>query len=287
MPRSQIQYDQQPANPMMTAAPATLLGPEDPPVYTMHTGESAIVFTGPHNGWHVPKTLYKNGLKLGIEDFWFDPAHANRRHEACDWGMKELFDALNAKAPHITTVASNYSRLVVDKNRTAQHMVTPCSSETDAPLSGNQNVCPFEVTKRLEEIYAPYHARVDALIQETKKRLGKILYLDLHSFTPTWNGVPRPVGVGTLTMFHDDFSKCVEDALAAQYGDLFRADEPYDLSIHPFRHTNAGAEISGRNGIPYVGIEFRSDLLATPEQVDDVADKLLKAIAAIESRTGL
>jgi predicted N-formylglutamate amidohydrolase len=258
-----------------------LLKPHEPEVFSVHQGAGSVVLTGPHNGFYVPENLYKNGLPLGLDSFWFDPNDARRRHEACDWGMKELFEAINTLAPDITTVVSNYSRLVVDKNRNIENMITPSSSETCEPLIGNIGITDTEFQQRLAEIYQPFHDAVDHSIQETRARHQEILFLDLHSFSPIWNEIPRAVGVGTLTMNHDDFSAAVERALCDQFGDMFHADEPYDLSIHPFRHTNAGAQISERNNIPYVGIEIRNDLIQTSRQVIDINEKILAVISKI------
>ena len=62
------------------------------------------------------------------------------------------------------------------------------------------------------------------------------------------------------------------------FKELFVADHPYDLSLSPFREINAGGVIAERNNVDYFGIEIRNDLLSTPTQIQQMANRLTEII---------
>lgn len=241
-------------------------------------GASEIILTGPHNGWIVPDEFLEDGNPLGVESYWFDPKAANRRHEACDWGMQDLFDTLQTKRKDICYISAHISRLVVDLNRIPSVMVYEASSETGEPIAGNMHLSQDAKNKREIQYYAPYHTEIDRIIRETKEKFGRVIWLDMHSFTPTWQGEPRHVGVGTLKMDKNDFTINLENLLEDTLGELFVADHPYDLSLSPYREINAGGVVAERNGVDYFGIEIRSDLLSTPNQIQNMAERMLSIV---------
>ncbi len=238
-------------------------------------GGSPIILTGPHNGWGIPDDYLDGGKPLGLDPYWFDPKAENRRHEACDWGMQDLFNIIENKAPEITLASAQMSRLLVDLNRIPSVMIYESSSETGADIPLNMNLDTAEKAKREALFYDPYHAKVDKAIQTLKDKHGDVLWIDMHSFTPTWNGVPRPVGVGSLKLDKSPLNEKAEKWLNEQFGELFVPDEPYDLRVSPFREINGGSLIAERNGLEYFGLEIRSDLLSTPAQLNAMADQMI------------
>lgn len=248
-----------------------------------NAGKSPVILTGPHNGWAVPEEYFKNGYPLGLGAHWFDPSSQNRRHEACDWGMQDLFDAIEKKAPDICLVSAQISRLIVDLNRIETVMVYEASSETGEPIPGNTDLDESEMQQRLFRYYAPYHAALDKTLQETREKFGHALWIDMHSFTPTWQGEKRDVGVGTLKMERTPFTLKCEELLEDSFEHLFVADHPYDLSLSPYREINAGGVTAQRNGVEYFGIEIRNDLLEKPEQIKNMAACLLDVIEKLRS----
>ena len=54
---------------------------------------------------------------------------------------------------------------------------------------------PREVARRIAAYHAPYHAAIAAELD----RIGPdAVLISMHSFTPSWKGVPRPWEVGVL-----------------------------------------------------------------------------------------
>lgn len=248
-------------------------------VSVTNEGASPIVLTGPHNGWRVPDELTKDGAPLGLPVYWFDPQNDNHRHEACDWGMQALFNEISAQRPDICLVSAELSRLVVDLNRVPSDIIYSTSSETNTPLAGNTNLPEGEKERRLQSYYAPYHAQVDKTLQGTQEKFAqKPLWIDMHSFTPVWQGNPRAVGVGTLKLEKTAFTDKAEGYLSATFGALFKPDQPYDMRVSPSRDISAGREIAERNNMEYLGLEIRNDLLRTPEQIKDIASKMIGLI---------
>lgn len=240
-----------------------------------------MVLTGPHNGWHVPDEFISESLPLGVEPYWFDPHAENHRHEACDWGMQPLFEEIAARNTDICLLGASVSRLVVDLNRIPSIMVYETSSETGEAIPGNMNLSSDELERRLYTYYAPYHAELDRVLQITKEKYGQVIWLDMHSFTPVWQGKKRPVGIGTLKMERNDFTLGTEKILEDTFGELFCADDPYDLSLSPYREINAGGVAAERNDVDYFGIEIRNDLLIGDTQIRTMADQIIKLIGKL------
>ena len=246
-----------------------------------NAGNSPIVLTGPHNGWEVPDAFYEGGNPLGVEPYWFDPASELRRHEACDWGMQDLFDEIERQSSEICLIAAQYSRLLVDINRIPSLVIYEGSSETGEHIPGNMMLSDAEKQQRMEDYYTPYHDTVDAIMQATLEKCGSVIWIDMHSFSPVWQGEPRPVGIGTLKLEKTALTNTAEAFLEAEFKDMFVPDQPYDLAISPHREMNGGNLIADRNNLEYFGLEIRNDLLGTPKQREVMAEKLIKLAKAL------
>lgn len=241
-----------------------------------NAGNSPIVLTGSHNGWNVPDEFYEGGNPLGVEPYWFDPAHELRRHEACDWGMQDLFDEIARQSNDICLMAAQYSRLVADLNRIPSLAFYEGSSETGEHIPGNIMLSDAERQRRLETYYTPYHDRIDHVMQATLKEFGAVIWIDMHSFSPVWHGKKRHVGIGTLKLEKTVLTNKAEAFLEKEFEEIFVPDQPYDLSISPHREMNGGNLIAERNNLEYFGLEIRNDLLATPAQLTTMAEKMIK-----------
>lgn len=244
----------------------------------INKGKSPVILTGPHNGWIVPDEYIYDGMPLGVEPYWFDPLAENRRHEACDWGMAPLFDAIQKRSNDYCMLSSNISRLVVDLNRIPAMIIYEGSSETGEDIPGNQKLDEAHIQKRLETFYNPYHDALSDIIADTKKQFGNVIWLDLHSFTPIWQGKKRQTGVGTLKLVKNDYTLKAEALLENTFKELFAPDLPYDLSLSPHREINAGSHAGDKHGVDYLGIEIRNDLLSTKMQINMMAESLVDII---------
>ncbi len=268
----------------------SLLDPRDPGVCDIVKGNSPLIISGPHNGYFVPQSLHDDkNYPLGLHPSAFDPKSPFKRHEACDWGIAELFDVLQemeakAEPPQKHNyISSPYSRLISDLNRPPEHSMSDKSSEDRSIIPGNIDIDKKHKTQRIADIYTPYHKELKKLITQVQKRFGYAIFLDLHSFTPTWKGKNRAVHIGTLAC-SDNFteshiSKYLAAACAA-HNLNFGAHQPYDLKNEPKEHSDTARTIE-EYGVWYAGLEIRNDLLSTPENTKMIAELIFEATTSL------
>ena len=223
-----------------------------------------IVCTADHASNAVPEDI-----DLGI------PAHLLHEHIAVDIGTEAIAERLardHATPAHIAAV----SRLVCDLNReeTAPGLVPEASD--GHPIPGNVGA---DREARLNRFHRPYHTALEQWLAAAEPAL----ILSLHSFTPRLetSDAARPWQVGVLYNTDDRAARIAIPLLAAE--GLHVGDNlPYsgrDLNYTMNRH----AEGAGR---PYLGVELRQDLTATPADqtrwaaiLADIAQRVASALA--------
>jgi predicted N-formylglutamate amidohydrolase len=188
-------------------------------------------------------------IDLGVE-----PALLNN-HIAIDIGVAEVAALLVEGGAVDAAILGGVSRLVVDCNRDEDAPgVLPIASDGHA-VPGNA-LDDGAREARLARLFRPYHAHIAATI--TSHRPAMIL--SLHSFTPSLAAHPdqaRPWHVGVLYNEDDRLAAAAIAALEAE--DMIVGDQqPYSgklLNATMNRHAEA-------NGVPYIGIEMRQDLVS-------------------------
>ena len=188
-------------------------------------------------------------------------------HIGIDIGAAPLTRAL-AERVDAPAILATVSRLVIDLHR------EPDSPGLIPPVSDG-NVIPGNAaadrTDRIARFHAPYHRALARVIRETKPKL----LASIHSFTPTLEstGESRPWEVGILYNRDDRAARRAIDFLRDE-GLPTGDNRPYSgraLNATLNRHGEA-------NGIPYVAIEVRNDLIAMPEGVARWADILSRML---------
>lgn len=235
-----------------------LLNENDPAPVTLQEGRSALFFTGPHNGKAVPETL---PCALGMDEDWFQNAH-----EASDLHVDSLFEGLQKRFTEATFLAANYSRLVCDLNAAPDYAVSRHSPENPSlkiPHNQPECCCMQERLRRLTAIYTPYHDTKRDMIEKIRRRHGGVIALDIHSFSPTWQGKPRAVEIGTIRCEKTPLSYALEEFWRNQSYYRFISGEPYRVAQRP---SNIAPIISESSDLQYIGIEIRSDLIDRPEK---------------------
>ena len=212
-------------------------------------------------------------MPSGLNDLGLSPDELSR-HIAIDIGVRSLGLALRERLG-ATFVAQRYSRLVIDCNR------DPMSSEAIETISdgtvipGNARLREAERDWRRSFIHEGYHSAIAREIDRTPDRV----FVSLHSFTRTLNGVDRPWDIGVLHRnIAGSFAKRFLGALADQEHFLVGDNEPYlfdETDYTAFRHPIA------RN-MPWVEIEVRNDLTDDEGQFRDIVAVLADALLAAE-----
>src|SRR5437588_7933322 len=132
-----------------------LLGREEvPPVLEENAaGRSPFLVTCDHYGRLIPKVFGDLGL----------PEGELVRHIAWDIGIAGVAHALS-KQLDAHLIAQRYSRLVIDCNRPpVAPSSIPVMSEATA-IPGNEAITEEERRARRQEIFEPYHHRINAVI---------------------------------------------------------------------------------------------------------------------------
>ena len=227
-------------------------------------GELNLLVVADHASAHVPADI-----ELGV-----DPALLSN-HIAIDIGVAEVC-ALLADRLGCTAVLGGVSRLVIDLNR-----------EDDAPgllpvmsdghvIPGNRHA---DVAERMIRFHHPYHHHIGRLLDG----MVSPFILSVHSFTPRLASDPhqqRPWDIGVLYN-QDDRAARIAIPLLEEAGLMVGDQLPYSgalLNATMNRHAEA-------NGIPYLGVEMRQDLVADPEGQSRFAEIL--APIALECRNSL
>lgn len=239
----------------MNTSQNTLLTEDDPAPVTLHRGSGNILFTFPHNAIAVPKKLPPY---LGMDKDWFESAH-----ESHDLHMEDLYHLMIQKFPNANFIKGNYSRLVTDLNRHFDHTIWRFSSEDQnhtIPENIKNRCCIRQETRRLEEIYHPYHEQKKQLINDIRAQHGGIIVLDMHSFSSIWKGDPRTEELGTVRARKTELSKILERFFKSQNQYNFVSGKPYEVAK---RSENAALYIEAECDLQYLGIEIRNDLIAS------------------------
>jgi predicted N-formylglutamate amidohydrolase len=258
----------------MSAANTPLLASDEPFPWHIERaeGRSAWFLVCDHAGTRIPRCLGTLGL---------DPT-ALASHIAWDIGAAAVASGLGA-ALDATVILQPYSRLVIDCNRPphSKDAIVGVSERTAIP--GNQSITPTAAVAREREIFAPYHARISALLDERRQRGQPTILLALHSFTPVYLGIARPWHVGVLYNRDARLAHTLARALIDE-GDLVVGDnQPYavsdatDYSIP--RHGEA-------RGLAHVELELRQDLIADTSGQAAWTQRLARLLRPIERTLG-
>jgi len=138
----------------------SLIHDTNTPACNIITGNCPVILAGPHNGYAVPPALYDDAFRpLGLHRSCFDPLSP--------------FTSEDSMKPH--------------------------SSDNASPIPLNVDLSDDHVTQRTETFYDPFHDTLRDTIQKIRTKFGRVIFLDLHSFTPVWKGQPRDVQIGTLS----------------------------------------------------------------------------------------
>ena len=202
-----------------------------------------ILLIGDHASNHVP-----DDIDLGI-----DPALLNA-HIAVDIGVAAVAERLVDAGAVDAAILGGVSRLVVDCNRDVDAPgAVPIASDGHAIPGNALDHAGREA--RMARFFHPYHDHIAATVAAQRPAM----ILSLHSFTPSLASDPeqaRPWQVGVL---YNKDERLAAPAIAALADEgLIVGDQlPYSgklLNATMNRHAEA-------NGIPYVGIEMRQDLV--------------------------
>ncbi len=190
-------------------------------------------------------------------------------HWGYDIGARTLTLEL-ARLAGGAAVCSRFSRLLIDPNRAEDDPAAVLRATDDGAPTFNRDV---DLAGRIARFHAPFHAAVDATIRGVRPRF----LVSVHSFTPVFRGVARPMEAGVLFDAHDEHAERLVHALRAE-GLRTEPNEPYS--------GKAGLIYSARrhgttHGVPYLEIEVRQDKIASDEAARRLAPRVWRALRTV------
>lgn len=252
-----------------------LLSSTEPPAVRVHNakGRGAGVIVCDHASFRVPRALQKT--------FGVSPRDM-ARHIAGDIGARDVSLELT-RALDMPAVIPGYSRLVVDLNRNPAHPGSIPEESDGTPVPGNKGISAAARKIRLDALFHPYQKAIAEEVKKAKRRAPKPLIIALHSYTPRLkvDGGPRPWHVAVLWNKQEALARRFIAALQkekprAKIGE----NEPYSLKHPLFKGTTIWEHAEQKN-LPYLFIEVRQDLIATPAKARAWARVLARAIKAV------
>lgn len=224
---------------------------------------SGLLLIADHASNHVPADI-----ELGVA-----PAMLGQ-HVAIDIGVAELGGALCDRLG-CPGLLAGVSRLVVDLNRDADDPSAIPTLTDGRTVPGNAALDAAGRAARIARYWTPWHAAIAGAIAADRPRL----LISLHSFTPCLASRPevaRPWQVGIL---HNRDDRAARSAIAAlrAAGVATGDNEPYSgrvLNATMDRHGEA-------NGIAYLGLEVRQDLIGDAAGVERWSDIIAPVIASV------
>ncbi len=223
-------------------------------------GVSPFVLVCEHAGLAVPAALGDLGL---MDDCW-------KQHIASDLGAKQVARHL-AQQLSSALIFQQYSRLVIDCNRTykAKSLIPEVSHGTE--ISGNKGLGKMQRMARIDEIHVPFHKEIEHVLETRQRQDIQTILASIHSFTPKLGNEDRPWHIGVQYAKNMTFANIVMRILREDSVLYVGDNQPWP--VHEIDDYTIPIHGDGRN-IPYVMIEVRQDLIATKETQISWAERL-------------
>jgi predicted N-formylglutamate amidohydrolase len=257
------------AEPANNQASYPLIGPGDPPPYTLlnQQGRAPLLLVCDHASREFPAAMRRLGLSEA----------ASRRHIAWDIGAGELTRALS-KAFDAPAILAGYSRLLIDCNRALTDASSIIAASDGAPVPGNRRLTPIERELRKRSFFDPYHEAIARRLDEARRRRFIPVFVSVHSFTPRLGNDRRPWHVGVLWDRDARIAVPLLERLRAVKGLVVGNNLPYS-GRHPSDYTVARHAESA--GLPHVCLEVRQDQLRTDAGVQRWASIIHQTLGPI------
>src|SRR5262245_31064114 len=246
-----------------------LLAADEPPPFELvnPAGRAPVMLICDHASRVIPRRLSQLGLRgddLTRHIAWDIGAADITRH------MAQLLDA--------PAVLCGYSRLVVNCNRLLLDATLMPARSDGTAVPGNAALTDADRQARLAAIYVPYHRAIEDLAEKMRQRHGIAAMLSIHSCTDRMNGEFRPWEICICWERDDRISAPVMTALRAKGSIVVGDNQPYGLVTGE----DCSVPIHGmRRGWPHLLVEFRQDLIGTPETARKWADILIDAVKPV------
>lgn len=167
-------------------------------VYSFFEGTRPLLISVPHDGRNLPEAMIERMTPAGLDI------------PDTDWHVARLYDF--AKSMGASMIVANYSRYVVDLNRSENDddlypgltRTGLCPARTfagGAIYKDDSSITDAETATRVDNYWRPYHAQVRHCLDGMKARYGYALLWDAHSIPSVvprlFEGVLPELNIGT------------------------------------------------------------------------------------------
>jgi predicted N-formylglutamate amidohydrolase len=225
-----------------------------------------FLFTCEHASNEMHGIAWQDGDRPYIDDHW-----------GWDIGAADVVRALSMRT-RSAGVLSNFSRLLVDPNRTLDSDTLIVTEVDGHALSFNAQLDDDERARRTRELFDGFHQAIDDAVRTRKEHEEPFRMVSVHSFTPVFMGHRRVMEIGVLYDDHEAEAQALAHAIAAE-GFTVVENEPYSGRSGMM----ASVQRHGRgNDLVHVELEIRNDLLRVASSAADVGERLARALGAYE-----
>jgi predicted N-formylglutamate amidohydrolase len=245
-----------------------LIAPDEPHPVAVERPDAGgeLLLLADHGGNLVPRRLAGLGLAQADLD----------RHIGIDIGVLGVSRGLS-RLLDATLVHQRYSRLVIDCNRPpgGPDAIPACSDGTRVP--GNEGLTERARCERVEAIFKPYHAAIDALLDARGLAGRAPVVVAMHSFTPVHGELPgpRPWHIGVLWNRDSRLACALLAELTTEPGLTLGNNQPYGVSDDIDYAIPVHCEA---RGLLHVEIEIRQDLILDAPGQQAWAERLARAL---------
>ena len=229
------------------------LTPSEPPIVKQVFSNSRLLVVCDHFSSRIPKYFKKLGLcKNDIE------SHITKDIYIDSLAM-EIVKLLNSNA-----IFAQYSRLVVDLNRSPEDDTIITKNSDGVKIVGNIGITVLEKNQRLEQFFYPYHQKIENHLKRIKKMGKNPIILSLHSFVKKLNKekAVKPWSIGTMWDSDNRLSDRFKNYCLKFNNITFGDNLPYsgrDLADYTI-------DLHAEGKYPYLCLEIRQDIIATKQK---------------------
>ena len=258
----------------MPPQPTALLAPDEPPAFEILNPDAA-------SAWFLTCDHASNRIPAALGGLGLPPSEIDR-HIGWDIGIAGVTRLLAARLD-AWAILQNYSRLVIDCNRplTSPSLIPVRSENTDIPA--NIGLPDAARAARQAAFFVPYHAAIAAALDARQAAARATLLVTMHSFTPVYDGVVRPMHAAVLYNRDPRLAHALLARLRAEPGLIIGDNQPYWVTDE----SDYAIPVYGeQRGLAHVELEIRQDLIADAAGQAAWAERLARLLPAAAADAG-
>ncbi|MFO0992326.1 MAG: N-formylglutamate amidohydrolase [Hyphomicrobiales bacterium] len=199
-----------------------------------------------------------------------------QRHIAWDIGAAAISRHL-AKAFDAPAILCGTSRLVIDCNRQLRDPTLIPAISDGTPVPTNERLSLEQRAQRISAYFDSYHNACREILDARCGSGRRPLFLAVHSMTDRMKGKFRP---WDIALSSNENRRATDPALVVLRqtdGIVVGDNEPYDMNVDEDYST---PEHALSRGLHYLQVEFRQDMVATPQGQRRFAEIFAPAVTA-------